>query len=383
MNRALLALTAVAFLAVGAVAVAQTPPPAGTDVALAEIQIARDALSRAEAALAAAPPTTAPTTAPATTAPTPVSAWTEPPVVSVPVLTPGTRPVIPVPGTDTRLRFTADVLARPVGTMQLAYEHATATGQARPNDPLVTPGDGSHAHDFAGTILTDTANLATIHEFAPVVDPGSKIAQYGSGHWLNGIGHQPGVWHPTVFFRDGPQVTIGAGSALNYVRDPAAHLDTDRLFLLPNGCGWVSPINRYHHTGDGKWRITFEGPTWARKSLLTCGPLATPEANHDAFWFARSRPPWADEDGIPLAIVSWYFKSGDLKLTEHPTPPPLSFGGPNTGILPHMDYVSASSPLPALGNIQLAQWILDMTVNAELFGGDSPLYGRFQIEPQP
>lgn len=397
MKRILAAVAAVAVLGGVAVATAQTTP---NQTAIAELHTARDAIDRALAVLEATTSTTAPpsstttlstttstststtVTLPPTTVPT-GSDWVQPPVVPVPVLQPGTRPVVPVPGTNQRLVFTTDVIARPVGTMQLAYEHATATGQARSSDPLVSPGDGSHPHDFAGTILSDTADLATIHEFAPVGDPGSKAAQYGIQHWAGGIGHQPGIWHPSVWLRNGQQLNIGAGSALNYVRDPASHLDSDRLFLLPNGCGYVSFVSRYHHTGDGKWRITFEGPTWARKSLLNCGTIASSTENHAAFHFGRSRPDWADTDGIPLAIVSWYFKSGDLKLTNHPTPPPLSFGGPNTDIEPHMDYVSASSLLPALDGIQLGQWGLDMTVNAHLFGGTSPLYGRFRLETQP
>ena len=217
----------------------------------------------------------------------------------------------------------------------------------------------------------------------PVGDPGSKAAQYGIQHWVNGFGHQPGVWHPSVWLRDGQQLTIGAGSALNYVRDPAAHLPTDRLFLLPNGCGYVTFLTQYHTTGDQKWRLTATGPTWARKSLLQCGPIDSPTANHDMFWFGSSRPPWADTDGIALAKFSWYWKSGSLKLVDYPSPPPLSFGGPDTDIEFHVDYLSSSSPIPELGGIQFGQFLLDATVNAHLFGGDSPLYGRWRLETQP
>jgi hypothetical protein len=387
MKRFYAAAVTLALLAGGAaIATAQTSP---NDAVRQDLLTARDAIDRALAALdttttlstTTSTSTTSSTTTSSTTAPPPVSDWVEPPIVAVPTLTPGTRPVIPIPGTSLQVRFTADIVARPVGTLQIAYEHATATGQARPNDPLVSPGDGSHDHDFAGIILPDTLpDLALIHQMTPVGDPGSKAAQYGVQHWVDGFGHQPGIWHPSVWLRNGPQLNIGAGSALNYVRDPAAHLDTDRLFLLPDGCGWVSFQTQYHHTGDGKWRVTFNGPTWARRSLLQCGPIGTPEANHDAFWFARSRPPWADSDGIPLAIVSWYFKSGDLKLSTYPTAPELSYGGPATDIVPHMDYVSSSSPIPVLGNIQVGQWLLDATVNAHLFGGESPLYGRFRLE---
>jgi hypothetical protein len=406
-------ILAVVISIFGTVAWAQvaSTPTEDVQTALDQVQVAQSALSNAEAALqaylattttstttttttTAAPTTTSTTTtsttttttAAPTTAPPTTTAWVEPPVVSVPVLTPGTRPVVNIPGTNTRIRFTQPIEARSGGgqapNMQVGYEHATATGSPRMADPLVTPGDGSHEHDFAGTILTDTATLATIAEFAPVMDPTSKLATQGVNHWFSGIGHQPGLWHPTVYFEGGAQVTIGSGSALNYVRDPGAHLLTDRLFLLPNGCGYVTFNSRYHHVGDGKWRLTIDGPTWARKSLLDCSPIGNPTENHDAFWFDSTRPPWADTDGIPLAKVSWYFKSGDLKLVDHPTPPPLSFGGPNTDIELHMDYVSASTPVPSLDNIQIGQWLLDMLVNAHLFGNTDPLYGRWQLESQ-
>jgi hypothetical protein len=317
--------------------------------------------------------------------------WVDPPIVAVPVLQPGTEPIIPIPGTNLRVRFVLPIQARPPGSgkapnMQVAYEHATATGSPLPNDPLVSPGNGSHDHDFAGIVLPDVLpDLSTIHQRTPVGDPASHAALNGIEHWLNGFGHQPGVWHPTVYFADtGQPLTIGAGSALNYVRDPAAHLATDRLVLLPNGCGYVTFVSRYENTGDGKYRVTWDGPTWARKSLLDCSTIDTPTENHDAYWFDRARPPWADTDGIPLAKLSFYFKSGDLKVDKWPNGKPALLFGSSTdmGITPHLDYVSSSSPITALDGIQFGQWLLDMTVNAHLFGGDAPLYGRWRLETQ-
>ena len=125
------------------IATAQTTP---NDSIRQDLLTARDAIDRALTALntsTTAPPTpqtssttsAPPATPPPTTAPAPVSDWVEPPIVPVPVLQPGTRPVVPIPGTNLQVRFTADIVARPVGTLQVAYEHATATGQARPTDP--------------------------------------------------------------------------------------------------------------------------------------------------------------------------------------------------------------------------------------------------------
>ncbi len=383
-----IALVLVAGLAVAAVAATPSDDPsperasASSTTLGASSQEAATVAPTAGAAAAGTVATTPPTTAPPTTVPQPIR-WVEPPVVAVPMLAPGSRPVIPVPGTDAQVRFMLDIVARPIGNSQITYEHATATGGAVPNDPLVSPGNGSHPHDFAGTVLPDSLpSIAQIHAIAPKFDPASKMAEYGMVHWANGVGHQPGLWHPSVWIRGGEQVEIGAGSALNYVRDPLAHLPTDRLFLLPNGVGWVTEIARIQDTGDGKWRITFDGPTWARRSLLEGGPIDEPLANHDMFWFERSRPPWADSDGIALAKVSWYFKSRELRLEHYPdAPPEFSYAGPDTDITLHMDYVSSSTPLPALDGIQLGQWMLDMTVNAHLFGGSSPLYGRWQLEP--
>jgi len=337
--------------------------------------------------------------------------WTEPPRVNVPVLAPGTTPVIPIPGTLLQVRFTAPLQAKSNGaSCQMEYEHATAAPVM--TDPLVSPGDGSHPHEYWGNKLTDTADLERLWVDEPDYDTDSPMDQSGGSQtWMRcpasgmAVGHQPGLWHPAMHARIGGKwvrCQMGRGSALNYVRDNAAHNESERLFLPPNGVGWVSfdgnPRWKQERNPAGtkwRWRWSIDGPTWMHLGHHWVGPWDDPQQRQGGFGFGR--PDWADLVGAPLAEVQVYIKSPTLAFDQETPLPEIAWGMPGADIAPHIDYVGGSVPMavedgkitgPAPdgwtgATILFGQWMLDMTINAHLFGGNSPLYGRWRLEVAP
>jgi hypothetical protein len=336
--------------------------------------------------------------------------FTPPPEVEVPRLTAGTRPTVPIPGTGLAIRFTADLVAKTNGaSMQCEYEHSDSA--PRPTDPLVTPGDGNpHLHDFWGSTLGDVEDLEHLADRLPQWSSDSPMADRGPRTWavdpeLRRVGHQPGLWHPAVYARlDGgwKRCRIGKGSALNYVRVTRSggrdiHSLDDRLIIPPNGVGWISPITRVNYSEGRRYRISWDGPTWATQNMWV-GPWDSPTHRAAGFAFGHQPNPWGD-GGVPLAQVQVYFKSPDLVIPQTPRPD-FAYGMMPGTAMPgmehtegHIDYVAGSTPL-AVGNgrilgiagpdepletILLGQWIADMTLNQHLFHGGSPLYGRWEL----
>jgi hypothetical protein len=341
--------------------------------------------------------------------------WTEPPRVSVPVLAPGTTPVIPIPGTLLQVRFTAPLQAKSNGaSCQMEYEHATAAPVM--TDPLVSPGNGSHPHEYWGNKLPDTVDLERLWAYYPAYDEVSPMDRSGGEQtWAWDIqsglpvGHQPGLWHPAMHAKINGQwvrCQMGRGSALNYVRDNAAHNADERLFLPPNGVGWVSfdgaPRWKRERNPAGttwRWRWSIDGPTWMNRQHWV-GPWDDPQHRQVSFGFGR--PDWANGAGVPLAEVQVYIKSPTLAFDTETPLPPIAWGMPGADIEPHIDYVGGSVPMAVDGGnldgvapqiigpapdgwtgptILFGQWMLDMTINAGVFGNPAgPLYGRWRVE---
>ena len=334
------------------------------------------------------------------------SGWVDfpiPPRVEVPRLEDGTRPRVPVPGTGLEVVFTQPVASKRNGaSMQCTYEHATR--DARQTDPLVTPGNGSHPHHYWGSALGDVEDLERLWARTPEFEIGSQMDRKGGPKtWEvdpvtnRAVGHQPGIWHPAMFARlDGGWVKcrMGSGSALNYVRDNAAHDLGERLLIPPNGVGYVAFGARPHWeqvSAGWRLRVPMDGPTWTTGSVPV-GPWASPTEFAD-FW-AFGRPDWAGAgDARPVPEVQVYIKSPDLTFPAKIATPALSWGMPGSDIEPHFDYVAGSTPMavhngrivgPAPDGdgdtILFGQWIADMTINRHLFHTDlQPAYGRWEL----
>ena len=333
--------------------------------------------------------------------------WTEPPRVEVPILTPGQKNRVPVPGTQVDIVFDR-VEARPPGSTQapscqMAYEH---TGAPRLTDPLVSPGDGSHPHEYWGSNLDDIEDLERLWEFDPRFETGSPMAANGGPQtWMRcpatgmPVGHQPGLWHP-VWYANGRRAVPGSGSALNYIRDGRVHNMDERLFLPPNGAGWVAFNNRieWEATPNGKyWRLrsTWDGPTWANRDVWI-GPHSTPTERQTNFLTTRPATPVIGFY-FPLAKVSIYEKTGTFNTPRTEPKPPLprsEWGMVGSDIESHIDYTGASVPMKVEGGrvtgvapdgwggdtILFGQFVLDATINAHLFGAPAPMYGRWRLE---
>ena len=337
--------------------------------------------------------------------------WVEPPRIQIPILTPGSKPVIPIPGTRLQVRFTAPIQAKANGaSCQMEYEHATASPVM--TDPLVSPGDGSHPHEYWGNKLSDTANLERLWGDYPNYDADSSMdLSVGSQTWKSDpvtglpVGHLPGLWHPAMHARIGGKwvrCQMGRGSALNYVRDNAAHRENERLFLPPNGVGWVSfdgnPRWKQERNPAGtkwRWRWSIDGPTWMKQAHWV-GPWDDPQQHQFDFGFGR--PGWADLGGVPLAEMQVYVKSPTLAFDTETPLPEIAWGMPGADIPPHIDYVGGSVPMavedgkitgPAPDGwdgetILFGQWMLDMTINAGVLGNPAgALYGRWRLEVSP
>ncbi len=261
-----------------------------------------------------------------------------------------------VPGTDFMLGAHALELGNP------AFSMAIPRGANARTDLLVA-GPSHHEHTFLG--------------IQPQPDPDGTFYA-GSGHLCQGWslpgaesmpahidannGHTPLIWWPTVYDRrtGTPLRFSGQRTSVYYVGHASLGHDMDRRFhLLPNGAGYVSQVHRFTES-NGRARLHFRGPTAFHRDI-TIGRIDDPQQNDPFLWFPGDGPiPPESEGWFQTPQLQVYLIFADLGTGDE-LRSIASFGGPDTSVAPHLDYVSAASPIPNGSN--LGQFHIDVTLN--------------------
>jgi len=172
------------------------------------------------------------------------------------------------------------------------WNGSQSTGVGLKADPLVVPGaESGHYHHFIGNIFTkddDVNNLLASNNSQVRYEEGSGVHRYidnARGGWpartlhqnsptdpVEVVGHFPGVWFPTPFWRGKP-VKIADAKSVYYTRQRFYPEDA-RLVALPSGAGWVSfNMHLAHSGGPGGWRLSVRGPDWFDLENLHFGPF--------------------------------------------------------------------------------------------------------------
>ena len=140
----------------------------------------------------------------------------------------------------------------------------------------------------------------------------------------------------------GQQVELLPQIPVYYECGPGTVSTSRRAHMLPVGTGWVTEQHQFKVV-DGKWRINFFGPIGFHESIQP-GPLSSPQANRSQLWYQGDGELPSEAEGwfaTPQVEVYWKTRvDGSVNL-----PALIEFGGPDTDITPHMDYVSGSTPI--------------------------------------
>lgn len=247
------------------------------------------------------------------------------------------------------------------------------------SDPLVRPGvpnPPNHSHVFLGNVLAIDADIEDLPNEPIVWQPGTHAdtEQLGFPGLLtdlqgNKFGYAPGVWWPEIFWNPTPgvgmgqPVTHGRGIATYYVRLPNVH-DGHRVFLLPNGAGYVTSIVSLNETAND-FRMSVRGPNWFHEDIHV-GPF--PEIN------ANYNDPYIDFGPTMPAGGGWYAAANFQTYLKFAKPaginsladlngghldPRFTYGSgdPQSPVAFHLDYVSGWT------DYNFAQELLDRCCN--------------------
>jgi len=256
-------------------------------------------------------------------------------------------------------------------TYPLVYRGVTGGPVANRAEGMGAP----HEHEYLGNVRAPNANLLDLANEPTDWQPGSDAANEqsgfagrirdGNGQWF---GYSPGFWWPRIYW-DGQPVSMKRGIAIYYVRNPPSHVG-ERVFLLPNGVGWVNSARaRLMQLPNGAdWRIAVFGPRWARMDAIHVGPFPNGDpAYNDPYLSWDQTPP---DDGNTWTAIAEF--QSYLKMDIPPGAPEFDqviagggidhplfhFGNPtDIGIQFHVDYVSGWT------DQEFAQELLDRTAN--------------------
>jgi hypothetical protein len=213
-------------------------------------------------------------------------------------------------------------------------------------DALVSPGQPTHEHQFIGVVPT------VLSPFDYWAQPGWGTQRpYAIDDNGNPVAQTPGVWMPLMYTNGNP-VELTDQIPVYYECSDGTVAPGRRAHMIPAGAGFVT-FDHTIKTVNGKWRINFFGPIGFHESLQT-GPISTPTENHDKFWWPGMGPlPPESEGWFATPQVEVYWKTRIDANVDFPAQ--VSFGGPNTNIPPHMDYVSGSTPVGDTFALQIVE----------------------------
>ena len=222
-------------------------------------------------------------------------------------------------------------------------------------DPLVTEPPVPHFHRSALLGLDNYPALDRLWEHPDAHRfPSFKRATDGTV-----VAHTPGIWFPVPYDRrTGYPVVLQDNLPIYYDGSYFTFPERGRrLHMLPNGVGYVT-MDWHWATSNGIERIHFTGPVGFHRDIQP-GTITTPRANHARLWFPDRGP-------LPPESAGWFatpqlevYLKTRVKLGTG-LRSAISWGGPDTTIMPHLDYVSASAPL---GDTTAAQVAFDIAFN--------------------
>ena len=258
------------------------------------------------------------------------------------------------------------------------------------HDPLVHPGVVGgpvgaanpaipHEHEWLGNVFGPSANMLDLPNEPLNWQPGTDAANEGFGYRGlitddngNRFGYSPGIWWPRIYF-DGKPVSIKRGIAVYYVRR-RSH-DGERVFLLPNGVGYVITdqlrFSLQEGTNGVDWRIAVFGPNWFHKDIHV-GPFPIPDGSYNDQYLSYDTTKPAGEGWCAAAEFQTYLKMdipdgaptyAQMLAEGGLASPRFHFGNPtDVGIPFHIDYVAGWT------NQDFVQELLDRCCNRDISG---------------